>query len=983
MKNFASFKFEKIKQLIVLFILIIMLITFSFNGFGYDNTTTKKINNYNSSREKELLNNIDFNEGNNYKYWFIIGKDCYNSKNYSCAIAALNKSLFIIEQKKLTVNKSELAEIWYYSGLSQDSIEDSKALLSFNNAINNNTSLIDAWQKKASIETKMGKNYTYILSIYNKSIDYNKNSSILLEAKGEYLLKSKNYNESIKFLEELIKNNNLSKNYTLWLLYGKALYFTQKYSDALNAFDNSKKFFYKSKNETGLMGEWIQPEDTTKKFFDEISFYSGLSQHGIGNYAAAIESFNTPANDSNYIHYEDALKWKAFISRSLGNNDSYKILDVANRSINPEIDREFHYYKAKDKFYSLNLTDNNNANQIRNNINESINNLTNPGFSFLFLKARYLERINKSDEAIELYNKIANNYSDVFIRSNKELIENAATPDKYFYEDLPYLRIAYIQNNLKHFNESKLAFEKVLFLDPNNNAARIALGNIQYQQGEYASAVNTFNNSTIYTREATMGKGYALKKQNKTNEAIRAFNQILLKNRHDKSAWDEKIGLLPNKSIEKSIAIEMKKSTDYYKISQMLLQPHILVVILISLAFIIIYFYKIRRTSPAIKIFYINIFNFYTFSSCLYLSAIVAPTIPYFIFILSVVIIYLFIGIILDETSSSWRETAKWAFNWFEIPIKIPIRRPKGMSQSKEEAGKAFLRVDGIFIIAIIISFILMYVSILNIINYHDDNLAYTILQYASIGLILFNLALTVIPFLNLLKSTNLERDARDLIFFGYLGYLCLLSAYISLALWINEQKFLNNNIYSITIFSKEYSLAYILIMYTLILLSLLFPYIIGDTRNKRMIESQLEKKIQNLNVLLDVLDYPERSDHMEKLNKISNDISKEIDPLEYSTFDPRKDYADFLKNYNEVIKSLIIKFEDLKGNQSELMDLSSSFAKRIRSRKEEIKAILDDEKKSKSHLYIYASLFISSLFLAIVNQLVKVISSSFIPPSP
>jgi hypothetical protein len=259
----------------------------------------------------------------------------------------------------------------------------------------------------------------------------------------------------------------------------------------------------------------------------------------------------------------------------------------------------------------------------------------------------------------------------------------------------------------------------------------------------------------------------------------------------------------------------------------------------------------------------------------------------------------------------------------------------------------------------------------------HNDVMAYNIFKLASIIFITISGIITIIPFMNLLKSTNLERDARDYIFFAHLGYICLLSPYISLILWIHGI-LESNNFYFAASFGEDAPLPYILVMYLLITLTLLFPYVIGETRNKKWTESLLEKRISWLNRLLDVLDYPEPEIYVNRLTNGSRDISKEIEIYEKENpgeFDPRRNYIDFLKNLNDKVELLLRKFSGAEMN--EMTRIAGLYSEKIRSRKGEVSIALDNEKKAKSHFYIYASLFISTVLIAIINQLIKIVSSA------
>jgi len=59
----------------------------------------------------------------------------------------------------------------------------------------------------------------------------------------------------------------------------------------------------------------------------------------------------------------------------------------------------------------------------------------------------------------------------------------------------------------------------------------------------------------------------------------------------------------------------------------------------------------------------------------------------------------------------------------------------------------------------------------------------------------------------------------------------------------------------------------------------------------------------------------------------------------------------------------------------NEMTRIAGLYSEKIRSRKGEVSIALDNEKKAKSHFYIYASLFISTILIAIINQLVKIVS--------
>jgi tetratricopeptide (TPR) repeat protein len=812
-----------------------------------------------------------------------------------------------------------------------------EALPFLNNVLDNNKSLVEAWLKKASIEETSTSNDTAILKIYDDAINYNNNSPILWKAKGKYLLKIKNYNESIKSLKNSI---NLSeKDNESWFLYGKDLYYLGNYSGALYAFDKARNLLNETK---------FQEKMTLAK----ILFYYGLAQHELGRYDEAIKSLEVPANNSTCENYADARKWKAFILKKLGRSNSYEVLNVK------ETLAEFYYKRAFDNFYNDNYTDSNTT-KIYNDINESkeFPSQINPDdFSIRFLEGRYLERMNKSNEALKIYNEILNN-SAIYKSKNKYLVYDTITPDKFFYNELPYLRRAYILRNLGRLNDSILSFRAALHIDPNNDAARITTGIIQFQQRDYSASLDSFGNCTTYDRDATFYKGYALKNLSKEDEAFKAFDQIIQNNRSDRSAWGELIALIPNDSPKKSIALKIRNSIDYKREDIIHL---LLICCIFPLFFLILYFYYRKRFSPIIKIMFINIVNLFTFSCGMYLSAIVTPTIPFIIFILSIIVIILFIEIILDETSSSWRKNADWAFKWFESTLLFSLRR-----------------VDGVFLAMIMVAFALVFTFIWSLVN-HDLNLAYTSIQSTSTFLIMINITITIIPFINLLKSENLERDTRDLIFFGHLGYLCLLSPYISLILGINGLTILNyNDVYFNTPLGQDTPLLYILIMFMLITITLLFPYVIGETRNKRWTESLLEERMNYLENLLDVLDYPERSDRIKKLAVISEKIDETYKKETFGEFDPREKYKIYLENLNDIVKLLVIKFGELKNNESELAKLADSYSEKMRSRKEEIGRVLDDEKKTKSHFYIYASLFISTIMLAIVNRLIQTISSA------
>ena len=916
---------------LIIFLLLFIMITSNFAGGFGSNHSVESVYQINANSKEEPNDIISIKEDSMAS--FLKGKKFYFSKNYSEAFKAFNKSLSLIEKVKPR-DKSE-AEIWLYYGLSQLRLgHASEAIGSFDKATTNDPGLANAWINLISAQRLIGsKNYSEISLIYKNAINNTTGVSEkynLMMDYGNYTLVNTDYNESIKIFSDATNLTNSSLSLPIFLE-GVSLYNLSSYHDALCAFNKSL---------TIERGKPINVDLADKRWY-----LIGLSQYKLGRYVEADLSLDKAIKNLSKARLD-----KALILQKLGKNQ--EALNVLYKGGNITKD-EYYYYLALKSYTNKNSTD---ADKIPEYINKS--GRMKEKFLPNFLEGKYMEMIN-STEALRIYEKI---------------LSNSNISDKLSYEELPWLRKAYLlmyminksanqSTNKKYIDGSIDSFQKALEIDPNNRDAWRSLGMVQFLMHDYSSSLDSFNKSKIYERDVLFFEGLAYKNLSENGSAIETFDKILKNNSRDLSAWNEKISMLSDGSIKKSIAMGIEKGIGNEENYVNLMAVSLIVAIITLL-----YYIRKRRTySPVKKILFIDVIYISTFSYGMYLFNIIAPTATFIIFAVSLITVFIFISILLDDTSLSWRKNAEWAFKWFESDLLFSYRK-----------------VDVIFIFTIASSLVFIFASFILQKIYADDNMAYAILRFFSLLFIISSILITTKPFMNLLKSDNLERDTRDLIFFAHLGYLCLLSPYISLILWINglynlntNIDILNTNVKSVMSLGQGTNLLYILSMFLLITLTLLFPYIIGETRNKKWTESLLEKRIYWLEKILDVLDYPERSDRIQTLTVISKDIEtyeKEI----FGEFDPRKNYIDFLKNLNDKIKLIISKFEELREDKLGLAKIADSYSEKIRSRKEEIRSVLDDEKKIKSHFYIYASLFISTILLAIVNQLISMVMSSF-----
>lgn len=382
--------------------------------------------------------------------------------------------------------------------------------------------------------------------------------SVIYLNKGNSLIDKGKYNEALDYINKSIKENpNLLNSY-----YNKGIAYQllSNYERAIESFNKALS---------------INPNHI-KSLISKGSVYC-LS----GNLNQGIEYYNKALNLSEY-NYE-ALINKSIALKKL---EKYQdVLDCLEKLIMiTKKDKDDIFFERSNCFQKLGQYE------------EAIKSLDkalkiNPNNAkYLFEKGKYLNILNKKDEAISCVDKILQNYNNldykdnnikyiideshllkikIFIDKNniesivKEFkeIKKSNQMDKTFLESL--IKYGHSFYKKRYFNLAIQYYDLILDIKPNNEDAMIKKGDMLLCENNFKGALELYEKVleiNEYNEESLIGIGVCKYNMDEINDSIIYFDKVLKINKENKNAINNKAIALFNKGDNKFLENLIKKS---------------------------------------------------------------------------------------------------------------------------------------------------------------------------------------------------------------------------------------------------------------------------------------------------------------------------------------------------------------------------------------------------------------------------------------
>ena len=456
-----------------------------------------------------------------------------------------------------------------------------KALLYFDQALNIKQNLPLALQGKCICLYELNKKeeINTILDELNKYDNKKENFNELQNLiRGNLQKDENNFEEAIKYYDNCIE---LNRNY-YEAYYNKALceISLNQINNALKDLDealNIKKDFYQALDAKGYIYY------LTNKYQEALKCYNELI---VNNYTNDDYHFKKASILIELKQYEEAIKSLDEVIKLNPNHITAIILKgkcYDNLNLNKEALEIYEQAILKDK-------DNELAHQLKGQnllknkeyekaLNESdvIINFNQKNIEAFFFKAICLNKINKKEEAIELYKKYI-----------KEINFNKNTKDNVSFA---YYNIGLIYMEEKKLEEAKEYFNKSLKINPKFIKAKIALNRVDDSKNQTNEIINLIEESkeiedenlllikgnilfekemfdeakNIYQKllkinpineEALLGIADCLYKLNKKDEAFIKYNEVLNINKSNQNAlFNKSLIILEKGNIEESLKL--------------------------------------------------------------------------------------------------------------------------------------------------------------------------------------------------------------------------------------------------------------------------------------------------------------------------------------------------------------------------------------------------------------------------------------------
>jgi len=538
--------------------------------------------------------------------------------------------------------------------------------------------------------------------------------------------------------------------------------------------------------------------------------------------------------------------------------------------------------------------------------------------------------------------------------------------------------------SLENYDEAIRDFDNSINLKtPLVDQAWYNKGNALFELKKYDESIVAYNKAIEINNnftDALYNKGNALELENKTEEAISAYNEALRIDNNYKNAWINKAYSLQkiNRSAEAYIANAKGKDLDTSRDRGV-----------ISILFLIIYlivstmgyvFSRKNIISTEVLAFFLNLLGFLAiawFFSGLY---------DFNTSIIIFVYLFLVVGIML----SLW------------VSLGLPLddvwdRLVRAFAVSRQNICLYHTIINKSCIFAIIAYLIISCVFSFRLINSEHGMLQ--LLEYSFVLILILNLT-TALPYIvNMLLSVRIDHDTRNILLIMQFGYLCLNALLLSTVLWIFG---IGRSVLSITSILLG-------IMILLMFLLILFPYFSGWNREKRWHELLLTLRLEWIDELLDIFEFPNPAQYAAKLQRFSLRIEDSIKHNEIETIgtsngidkyvqaktgdtiykhafrreEPYSSYHDFLMEIHENLIECTTQLRAIPDND-ELLKFGRSYAEFYRQKRAVILEMIEQEKNAKPLLWIGLSLGLTSItavVMALINKWLEWTMSHIFPP--
>lgn len=527
---------------------------------------------------------------------------------------------------------------------------------------------------------------------------------------------------------------------------------------------------------------------------------------------------------------------------------------------------------------------------------------------------------------------------------------------------------------LGRYSDSIKAYENVTRINRSSADAWNNKGLAFFGLGEYDKSILAYNealNISAKYDEAWANKGLAFFKLKNYNESIEAYNNSININSKNIDAWNGKGNSLQelNRSVEAYIAFAKAKdlcdSNDFKRF--------IFLLFLISYILLSAMGYGFSRKfviSIEILAFFTNLLGF------LALAWLFSGLYDF----KSTKLILIYVLLIIAITPIFWTSLG--------LPMEdIWHRLVKAFTISRKNLSFFHMINKKLCILAIIIYLIISIIFSLRMVNSDmaiSEMSMVLLLKLALVLILLVNLAASLPYIVNILLSVRIDHDTRNILLILQFGYLCLNALLLSAVLWIFG---ISHSVLSISPF-------FLGIMILLIVLLFLFPYFSGWQREKRWHELLLRIRLEWIDELLDIFEFPNPSQYSAKLQRLSlriedsirlheenetvwlsNAIDKDSKAKKREAIyehalernEPYSCHQDFLRKIHENIIECITQLGAL-SDDDDLLKFGRAYAELYRQRRTAISEMMEQEKNTKPLLWIGLTFGLTSIAATVLT---------------
>jgi len=621
-------------------------------------------------------------------------------------------------------------------------------------------------------------------------------------------------------------------------------------------------------------------------------------------------------------------------------------------------------------------------------------------------KGNALGNLGRYEEAIEAYDKalaLDPEYADAWYNKGIAL----GNLDRYeeaieAYEKALALDSGYVAAwnnkgnalyNLGQYEEAIEAYEKALALDPEYADAWYNKGNALVNLGRYEEAIEAYDKALALDPEyadAWNGKGVALDGLDRYEEAIEAYEKALALDPEYADAWSNKGEALYNLSryeealplyenateldpqfpeawkgkgnCLKSLNRTSEASMAFARAREIEMKPETKATIFAAflgfyIALLAFGYWRRERFTALGYILLENLLGFLAFGWIL--AGLFDPE-PVALFLASGLILIGSTALIWALLGAPKISSAILAFERFE--------------QEHTRLSRTIKRLS----LAAMVIYPLLATLFYFRYGMNSEAITLTVFRASLAAILLASWLVTLPPTMEVLLSENLTKEARNLVVFFQFGYLSFNALFLSLILWILEIgggiPILASGDVNLSI-SPEF-LAVVMFLFVVMSLA---PYRSGWERSKRWREEIFRREDGRLDDLLDILDFPTPGLYVQKLRKLLDKITADVEKSIGDQSEQKDDqksalllgYEDFLIRLQAKVEENFTQFEAL-DDEKEIIERAGIYAKAYRLRKDEIAKTMEKESVIRPQLWIVLAIILTPILGEVLRNLIN-----------